>query len=68
VITSAQPYGQGLDFLSPEEYLNIPTAASYRSFLPASADLSEWLPVVGAQGEKGSCVAWAGGITTGSCA
>ena len=59
VITSAQPYGQGLDFLSSEEYLSLPVAPRYRSFLPASADLSEWLPAVGAQGEQGSCVAWA---------
>lgn len=59
VITSAQPYGQGLDFLSPEEYISLPTALRYRSFLPASADLSEWLPAVGSQGEQSSCVAWA---------
>ena len=59
VITSAQPYGQGLDFLSSEEYLSLPVAPRYRSFLPASADLSEWLPAVGSQGEQGSCVAWA---------
>ena len=59
VISSAQPYGQGLDFLSSEEYLSLPVAPRYRSFLPASADLSEWLPAVGSQGEQGSCVAWA---------
>ena len=59
LITSAQPYGQGLDFLTPEEYISLPVAPRYRSFLPASADLSEWLPAVGAQGEQGSCVAWA---------
>ena len=59
VMTSAQPYGQGLDFLSPEEYISLPTAPRYRSFLPASADLSEWLPAVGSQGEQSSCVAWA---------
>ena len=59
VITSAQPYGQGLDLLSSEEYLSLQVAPRYRSFLPASADLSEWFPAVGAQGEQGSCVAWA---------
>ncbi len=41
VMTSAQPYGQGLDFLTPEKYSSLPVAPRYRSFLPASVDYRE---------------------------
>ena len=41
-----------------------PYAANASAELPASADLTEYLPPIGDQGELGSCTAWAAGYAS----
>ncbi len=55
---AAQSYGTGLSLLPPQEYEALPAVPRFRAFLPPSADLSEWFPAVGNQGQQGSCTAW----------
>ena len=52
---------QGLLFESPETYRSFGAAPKYRSYLPASVDLSAHFPEPGHQGTQGSCTAWAVG-------
>ena len=54
----AQTYAKGLSLIPNEEYEAIPAVPRFRAFLPPAADLSEWLPAVGDQGEQSSCTAW----------
>lgn len=54
----AQNYAKGLSLIPNEEYEALPAVPRFRAFLPPSADLSEWLPAVGDQGEQSSCTAW----------
>ena len=49
---AAQSYGTGLSLLPPQEYEALPAVPRFRAFLPPSADLSEWFPAVGDQGQQ----------------
>ena len=53
------PHATGLEFEPDEVYLSHPATSLYRAFLPASVDLSHYMPPVGSQGHQSSCVAWA---------
>ena len=54
----AQNFARGLSLIPDAEYEALPSVPRFRAFLPPAADLSEWLPAVGNQGEQSSCTAW----------
>lgn len=51
---------------NPDSYKTFPLRPTYRNFLPASKDLSEFFPPVGRQGAQSSCVGWALGYAARS--
>lgn len=61
VVTASPVRAQGLLIEKPEVYRSIRKAPKFRSFLPASIDLSARFPHPGNQGTQGSCTAWAVG-------
>jgi hypothetical protein len=52
-------YSTGLVMTPPEQLSKLPETPVYRDFLPPAVDLSKYMPPVGDQGAKGSCVGWA---------
>jgi hypothetical protein len=52
---------QGLLIENADTYRSFGSAPKYRSYLPASVDLSDHFPEPGHQGTQGSCTAWAVG-------
>lgn len=57
----SQNYYRGLEFLSDNDYHNIPLVSPnmIKNSLPSNKDLSAWFPIAGFQGSQGSCAAWA---------
>lgn len=53
-----QTFSTGLNLASTEDYEAFASLPRFRSFLPESADLSQWMPAVGDQGQQSSCTAW----------
>jgi len=54
-----QARATGAVLLPPDQYAALPVLPRYRAFLPRSADLSQWFPEPGEQGNQPSCAAWA---------
>lgn len=59
-------YVRGFIPEDPKAYNAFPLRPPYRSYLPASKDLSEYFPPVGRQGIQSSCVGWALGYSARS--
>ena len=54
-------HANGLKFATMEDLLRSPHAPTFRAFIPEQVDLTRYFPLVGNQGDQGSCVAWAVG-------
>jgi papain like protease len=54
---ATEPHGLGLNL--PIRHFHVPATDKVPSGLPASVDLSQYVPVVGDQGSVGSCASWA---------
>lgn len=63
---AAEDFQTGLLPENPESYKTFPIRQTYRNFLPASKDLSDFFPPVGRQGAQSSCVGWALGYAARS--